>query len=317
MVQQNETRDLAFVLSEEPFDRIGANGQLFKQTVSQSLEVFRFEVLGATIRSVGTGDVDSPEVVVLDGEFGKDRIDGVFDELHNSAWVLIIDLFALGFGNPQEAQRGVSVHGKLQRLGPDLIFKVRVEIALGLEVWGIEQLVDVAAASGDFIDVIADHVRKGAGGASEVETLFGMVEELDPAVPVFSSGVGKAIAKFGGIERLRHRQMPFAKHVEELLVFEVSNRGGFQLQQGVLPGVHVHGVDVSGACQQIVQRIATGGTDHQQSVFGAKIQRLAIEPGIFPAGVVDEVVSVDELKYTAGDPFTDWHRLKKSKLLTV
>jgi hypothetical protein len=26
---------------------------------------------------------------------------------------------------------------------------------------------------------------------------------------------------------------------------------------------------------------------------------------------------VDELKYTSGDPFTDLHRLKKSKLLTV
>jgi len=74
---------------------------------------------------------------------------------------------------------------------------------------------------------------------------------------------------------------------------------------------------VPGTCQQVIQGVATGRGDYQQSVLGTEIQGLAIEPGIFPAGVVYEVVAMDELKYTSTNPFTDLHRLEKSKLLAV
>ena len=116
MIQEYESGDCALVFSQESFDRIGANRELIEQAVAKFLEVLRLEIFRATRRGVGSGDVDSPEVVVLDGQFGKDRIDRVFDELDDPARVLIIDLFALGFGNPQKAQCCVAVHRKLQGL---------------------------------------------------------------------------------------------------------------------------------------------------------------------------------------------------------
>jgi hypothetical protein len=72
-----------------------------------------------------------------------------------------------------------------------------------------------------------------------------------------------------------------------------------------------------GTTQSVVERIAASGCDYQDTIGRFEFERLAIESGIFPAGVVYEVVAMDELTYTSTNPFTDLHRLEKSKLLAV
>ena len=118
MVQEDEAGDCALVFSKKSFDRIGTNRELIEQAIAKFLEVLRLEIFRATRWGVGSGDVDSPEVVVLDGQFGKDRIDRVFDELDDPAGVLIVDLFALGFGDPHHVDapgRGSNDASRLQR----------------------------------------------------------------------------------------------------------------------------------------------------------------------------------------------------------
>jgi hypothetical protein len=104
--------------------------------------------------------------------------------------------------------------------------------------------------------------------------------------------------------------MASTEHIEELIVLQFAYRSGLEFQQGVLAGVHIYGIDMTCACQKVVKGIATCGADDQQTILGAEVQRLAIEPGIFPASVVDEVVAMDKLKNTTTDPFTNWHRLE-------
>ena len=114
MIEQNESGDLSVVSSEESFDRIGLDGQSIECAVAEFLVIMGFQVFGAAGRGVGAGDVDSPEVVVLDRDMGEDRIDGILDEFDDSAGILFIDLSSLGSGDTQHAEGGVSIHGETE-----------------------------------------------------------------------------------------------------------------------------------------------------------------------------------------------------------
>lgn len=99
MVEQHEARDLPVVLAQKSFDGVGLDREAIESAISEFLEVVGLEVLRAAVGGVRTGDVDPPKVIVLEGDLGKHGIDGILDELDDSAWILFVDLAALGFGD--------------------------------------------------------------------------------------------------------------------------------------------------------------------------------------------------------------------------
>jgi hypothetical protein len=97
------------------------------------------------------------------------------------------------------------------------------------------------------------------------------------------------------------------KHLEELLVVQLPDGGDLEFEQGVLSRVHVDGVDVPDSTEEVIEGIAPRGRDDEEPILRGQLQGDAVEPGIFPAGVVDEVVTVDEAENSTADPFTDCH----------
>ena len=67
--------------------------------------------------------------------------------------------------------------------------------------------------------------------------------------------------------------------IVELAAFDQRQ---LQLQQRVLAGVDIHGVNFRRTVQQIIQRVAAGaGEDHQRAVR-IEPQQLAVDARVFP-----------------------------------
>ncbi len=154
------------------------------EPVSQSKIVVRLEILGRTLRCILPRDVDSPEVVVLNGNLGENGIQGILDELDDAARVLGIDLTTLGFGNSQETQSCVPIQRELHRASPYFVSDLRVDGLLIGEGRGIENRLDFRTDASDLVDIDADHPRKLTAGTAKIEGPLFVVEEFDPAIPV-------------------------------------------------------------------------------------------------------------------------------------
>ena len=133
------------------------------------------------------------------------------------------------------------------------------------------------------------------------------VEELDLAVPVTPAERADRRAQLVIIQRPNALESPLAEHGEEVFKVEISNARQLQFQKRVLTRVHVDGMDVLHAGQRVVQGIAAGRGDHQHGVVGPELQRLAVEPRVLPAGVINEVVSVNEVEDSAAHPVDQRH----------
>lgn len=48
-------------------------------------------------------------------------------------------------------------------------------------------------------------------------------------------------------------------------------------------------MDLACSGEEVVERVAPSGGDHSDPVGGAELKSLAVEAGILPAGVVDEL----------------------------
>jgi hypothetical protein len=79
-------------------------------------------------------------------------------------------------------------------------------------------------------------------------------------------------------------------------VVEGLDPGELEGQEGVLAGIEVDAVDAAGSLQGVVEGIAARRGDDQHFVFGAQFKGDPVEPGVFPAGVVDEVVAMHHLE---------------------
>jgi len=55
-------------------------------------------------------------------------------------------------------------------------------------------------------------------------------------------------------------------------------------------------MNARGRLQRVVERVAAGAGDHQHGVVGTERERLAIDGGIFPAGVVDQASRIDRVE---------------------
>ena len=89
----------------------------------------------------------------------------------------------------------------------------------------------------------------------------------------------------------------------------MADAGQFQVQKGVLPRIHIDGHDLFRAGQGVVQGIAAGGGNDQDRIVGHEVQCLLIQPRIFPAGVVDQVVAMNQLEDLSTGPFTNRHKI--------
>ena len=100
---------------------------------------------------------------------------------------MFIDLFALRFWDSEHAQRGVAVHGKLERLGPDLASRARIDLLLLSKGGGVQNFLHFFAAACDLVDVDPDQPSEGTRCSAEVERLAGVGKELDPAIPILAA----------------------------------------------------------------------------------------------------------------------------------
>ena len=57
-----------------------------------------------------------------------------------------------------------------------------------------------------------------------------------------------------------------------------------------------------GASYGIVERVAAGGSNDQHAILAGQLKGFAVKPRVFPASVVNEVVSMDEAENAATDP---------------
>jgi hypothetical protein len=86
------------------------------------------------------------------------------------------------------------------------------------------------------------------------------------------------------------------KKLEEGLVIELADRHLLEFEEGILSRVDVDRIDSLWLVEGVVERVAAGRGDHQQAVARAELKRHPVEAGILPAGVVDQVLTVAELK---------------------
>src|SRR5882757_1045322 len=64
-----------------------------------------------------------------------------------------------------------------------------------------------------------------------------------------------------------------------------------------LTGIDVNGMDFRRAIEQVVEGIATGARDHDDTAVGTQLKQLAVDPRILPARVVNKLSAMDVVKY--------------------
>jgi hypothetical protein len=98
------------------------------------------------------------------------------------------------------------------------------------------------------------------------------------------------------VDLLEARMPAVAEDREEVAVRETTDAGELQFQQCRLPRVRVDGVDARRFAERVVEHVAAGARDHDHHVVRRDGEGLAVDCGIFPAGVVDERASVDRVE---------------------
>jgi hypothetical protein len=84
-----------------------------------------------------------------------------------------------------------------------------------------------------------------------------------------------------------------AEELEKILKIAPIYEGEFELEHGVLAWIDVNSVDLRRVVEQVVEGIATGACDHDNPTVRAKLEQLAIDARILPAGVVDQLSTMN------------------------
>jgi hypothetical protein len=100
-----------------------------------------------------------------------------------------------------------------------------------------------------------------------------------------------------------------AEHGKVVFIAQAADTGQLELQKRVLPRVEIHGNHAFGPREGIVQGVAARRGDDQDRVVGPEFEGDPVQARVLPAGVVDEVVLMHELKHAAAHPFADGHDL--------
>jgi hypothetical protein len=98
-----------------------------------------------------------------------------------------------------------------------------------------------------------------------------------------------------------------AEQPEKVLEVERFDAGDLQVEQSVLPRIHIDGMHAVRPAQGVIECVAAGRRDDQDVVARPDFQGHAIQPRVFPAGVIDQVVAVDEFEDPPADPIEHRH----------
>jgi hypothetical protein len=99
-----------------------------------------------------------------------------------------------------------------------------------------------------------------------------------------------------------------AKHLKQLVEAAFANERLLELQQRVLPVVHVHRMNLRRIIEQIIERVAAGAGDHHHAAVAVQFHQLPVEPRILPRCVVDEVGVVNMAEDHVMGRFQEAHR---------
>jgi hypothetical protein len=85
-----------------------------------------------------------------------------------------------------------------------------------------------------------------------------------------------------------------SKDFEKIVELKPSNARHLELQESVLTRIHVDRKNFLGAVQRVIQDVTPRGGDDEQGIRRTNLQGQSINPRVFPARVVDEVIGVNE-----------------------
>jgi hypothetical protein len=87
-----------------------------------------------------------------------------------------------------------------------------------------------------------------------------------------------------------------AEEREVILELQMPDAGELEVEQSGLARVGIDGIDAVRRGKCVIQRVAARAGDHEHVVVGTKVERLAVDRGVFPASVVNERLGVDRVE---------------------
>jgi len=162
-------------------------------------------------------------------------------------------------------------------------------LALLVERFGREDRVDGIAAAEDTGNPAhdADGMTRAA---SVVEAVSVLSENIDVAEPVLESAAGEVGGKLSQEELTEVGVLAFAKDLPEVLVRQGGVRGDLKLEEMVLRGVEVDGVDTRGTLAGVGENVVAGASDSEDDVLGANLENAFVNAGVFPGEGIDVFV---------------------------
>ena len=297
MVEQHKMGVFARMLAEEIGDGGGAGLQAV-QTLTQHGLMLMAEIIRAAGEGVAAGDVHTPEVVVRHGQLREDMAHLVFHITAETAGIAVLDDLDLRPRHAEQRHERGLTHEPVDEAGPHFTLDHLPRGALSVEAAGIEEGErEVFDVRFEAEERLAHDPRGDAGGAMVVKGLLqaARMKEADATVPERLRGRAQGAANLG-VEGFVKAMRADAKHLKEVGKVPAGDEGHLQLQQRVLAEVHINGMDLRGIIEEVVERIAAGAGDHDDLAAGIEAEHLAIETGIFPSAVVDQVGAVDVLE---------------------
>ena len=101
-------------------------------------------------------------------------------------------------------------------------------------------------------------------------------------------------------------QATVAEKLEKCVVIEVADAGYFEFQQRILPRIHIDSIDMIETRQGVGEGVASRRGDNQKVVLWGQIEHLFVYSRVFPARVIDEIISVNESKDPTAEPFINF-----------
>lgn len=144
-------------------------------------------------------------------------------------------------------------------------------------------------------EVAGEDTAEVAGRATVVKgiTRAGAGKVVLAVIPIGPGRLGEFGAQMAAIPGGKLPVPAVAEDLEKRLKIETADAGELELEQGVLTEIHIHRMDAARAVEGVVEGVAPGGSDHDQIVLGGEAHDLAIEPGVFPAGIIHQAVTMD------------------------
>ena len=302
VVEKDVAGDALIGGAEEALDGIGMGLNAIHKPGLQRRKVVGLQVLRAAFAGVAAFDISTPEVVIGNGKPGENGLQAILHKGGDAVFVVELHLLALGAGNAEHGKSKPTSQEPFDDPRPEVFFDVIiVEFGLFFECLRRQEPVKLGANLGVMINVEIHHAGHGTGGTVEEEGML-PIKEVMVFAPVVVSPFVEVGFKLGFEQGLKLGEATVAKHAEKVVELEFFDGCNLEVEEGVLAGIHVHGVDFCRAEKGVVQGVASGAGNHEDGILGSDFQGHAVKPGIFPAAVVHEVVTVDIGKGFSADP---------------